>query len=204
MRFAIAVAAGLISLACVGENVSAQLSEESIYTYIIQLSNRVNACDADWLEKQLLDTAVIRFYRSDGTKQQLGAKEYIQHIRHGCYENWYGLRWDQSAIQMRHNGSRAVVSWQLQWGKRQGKTDKYKLRIKARTEITSDASQRIRIVSLEERTEELVPGAEVAYYRALVGGGSLMDTARDLWEATLKLLGAKHLSMEPYGDSGKH
>lgn len=159
------------------------LTQEEVYNYISSVYDAINACDAGWFEQQLAPSATVQFLEVDGRTRALTPRDYVEGMRAYCAPFQY-IRWDRTASVVEIDGPRAGVRWSLWWGGTPAAPGESALVIEDRMELVRHGWG-LRIAAIEDRFQELVPGAQRVYW-ATYRSDTAVDRALRMYRMFVK------------------
>ena len=154
-------ALGLLLILGAPDFPSAQLPlmEEEVYGYLSGFFDALKSCNTEWFQSQFLTSAQVEFSSSRGETYTLTPAGYLEEIRKYC-QPYEFVKWDRTSTQVTTDNDSATVQWKLWWGRQ---PEGSKLVFHETTNLVKEGWT-LHIAGMSSKTEELVPGAEDAYY----------------------------------------
>jgi hypothetical protein len=156
-----------------GQGETGQIAEDELSSYVDDVFQAYNACDTAWFSHQLSPSADIQVTYANGEVEGFTAEEYVAKLRAVC-RPFQLAKWDRTGLQVTTGGSAASAVWKMGWGGRQGLVSRGSSALRFTNRITVVREDHaLRITSLDLRAEELIAGAEQAYWSQTAGSGIL-------------------------------
>ena len=164
--------------------VSMNIADDEMNGFVDRVFEAYNTCDASWFHAQLSPSASIQVSYASGEMTTFSSDEYVAKLRKIC-RPYQLVKWDQSSFQVKTGSTSASAVWKMAWGGRPGLAPQGSSALIFTNSLQVAREERgLQITGLELRADELVPGAEKAYWSQTALSG-LLDMAIAFYDGIL-------------------